>query len=302
MDESSLARLAAGIRLHDESSRTRRIIAAPMRLARSLLLQRISVWRRRSIPVWARTFWGERISVLYPDGVAVKLHRYGFFEAGLTRIFLQYVKPGMTVFDIGAHVGYFTLLGSRLVGDAGEVHAFEPTPGTFEMLRGNTRGRSNVRLNQMAVYSHEATLNLTGYEQFPSFNTLGSGNAGDAADDDYEQTTIPVRATALDDYVASTGVRPDFIKLDAEGAEQDIFKGMSRVLSEIRPMITIEVGDIGVGAMGKSRALLSLFISAGYDPWEYDPATGATHPHTPRDRYAYDNLLLIPRRQSHAGT
>jgi len=291
MDESSLARLAAGIRLH-ESSRTRRIIASPLRLARSLLLQRLSTWRRRSIPVHTHTFWGEPISVLYPDGVAVKLHRYGFFEAGLTRIFLQYVKPGMTVFDIGAHVGYYTLLGSRLVGDGGRVHSFEPTPGTFEMLRGNAQGRSNVRLNQIAVFSHEATLNLTGYAQFPSFNTLGSGNAGE----EYQRTSISVRATSLDAYIAATGARPDFIKLDAEGAEEDIFKGMSRVLSDVRPMITIEVGDIIDSAAGNSRALLDLFMSAGYDALEYDPATGGTRPHAPRNRYQYDNLLLVPRR------
>ena len=295
MDESSLARLAAGIELH-KASRARRIMASPFRLGRSLLLQRLSVWRKRSIPVHARTFWGDPIDVLYPDGVAVELYRYGYFEAGLTRIFLEYIKPGMTLFDIGAHIGYFTLLGSRLVGDRGHVHSFEPTPGTFEMLRGNTRGRANVKLNQMAVFSHEATLNLTSYEQFPSFNTLGRGNVGEEYEAGLKRTTFSVRATSLDDYVASTGARPDFVKLDAEGAEEDIFKGMQRVLSEIRPMVTIEVGDITDSAVGKSRALVDLFMSAGYDAREYDPATGGTVPHTPKARYEYDNLLLVPRR------
>jgi len=296
MEEERLARLATGIRLR-ASSRSQKILRAPLRMGRSIFLQRLSVWRARSIPIQARTFWGDPISALYPDGVAVELYRYGFFEEGLTRIFLEHVKPGMTVFDVGAHVGYFTLLASRLVGDAGQVHSFEPTPGTFELLRGNAAGKSNVRLNQTAVFSEEATLNLTGYEQFPSYNTLGRGNVADQDEQGLKRTTFSVRATSLDDYVAATGAKPDLVKLDAEGAEEHIFKGMTRLLNDVRPMITIEVGDIIQSAAGKSRALLDLFISAGYDARQYDPATGETVPHTPRTHYEYDNLLLIPRRR-----
>src|SRR5258706_4070404 len=188
MDEACLERLAAGIRLHG-SSRTRRLFSLRLGMSRWIFLQKLSLWRMRSMRINARTFWGDPMSVLYPDGVSVELYRYGYFEAGLTRIFLSYLKAGMTLFDIGAHFGYFTLLGSRLVGDSGQVHSFEPTPGTFEILRANAGSRANVRLNQMAVFSHESTLSLTGYEQFPSYNTLGRGNVGDAYEDKLKKTT-----------------------------------------------------------------------------------------------------------------
>lgn len=54
--------------------------------------------------------------VVIAELVSLFIYRYGFFEEGLTNIFLHYLKPGMTFFDIGAHFGYFTLLGSALVG------------------------------------------------------------------------------------------------------------------------------------------------------------------------------------------
>jgi len=60
----------------------------------------------------------------------VKLYQYGFFEEGLTRAIIEKLRPGDTFVDIGAHVGYYTILASLLVGAEGHVVAFEPTPRT----------------------------------------------------------------------------------------------------------------------------------------------------------------------------
>src|SRR5258706_1908105 len=295
MDEVSLKSLDARIRLFD-SSPARKLVTSPYRLGSSRLLMALSRWRAKSIAVKASTFWGEEMTVLFPDGVSAALYQYGFFETGLTRLLVKYLKPGMTFFDVGAHFGYFTLLASHLVGDRGQVHSFEPTPGTFQVLRGNTIHRANVRLNPLAVYSGEATLTFTNYELCPSFNTMGRGNVPDALKHRLQASEYQVQATSLDQYVASSGATPDLIKLDAEGAEVDIFKGMEHVMTTIRPMITLEVGDINADDVGKSRALVELFMSRGYQPWEYDPATQAAAPHTLRDRYDFDNLLLLPSK------
>jgi FkbM family methyltransferase len=296
MDELSLKSLNARIRLFD-SSRTRKLVMSPYRLGSSRLLTALSRWRAKSIPVTARTFWGEEMTVLYPDGVSAALYQYGFFETGLTRMVMAYLKPGMTFFDVGAHFGYFTLLASHVVGDGGRVHSFEPTPTTFEVLRGNTVNRSNVRVNPLAVYSHDATLTFTSYELCPSYNTMGRGNVNDEIKRLSPSRQYQVQATSLDQYIAASGAKPDLIKLDAEGAEADIFKGMGHVLSTIRPMVTLEVGDMHADEVGKSRALVELFLSKGYEAWEYDPATQAAAAHTLRDRYDSDNLLLLPSRK-----
>jgi len=294
MDQSSLKRLEAGMKLH-EAPRSQKLLSAPLRMGRSILLRKLCAWRSRPMTVSAKTFWGDRMELVYPDGVSVGIYQCGFFEAGLTAIFLERVKPGMTVLDVGAHFGYFTLLASHLVGPSGHVHAFEPTPGTFNVLSRNVAGRPNVRVNQLAVYSHRTTLSLTSYDQLPSFNTVGRGNVADEDQPALKSTTFEVQSTALDDYVASTGVKPDLIKLDAEGAEEQIFNGMANVMENVRPMITLEVGDVVQGSAGRSRALVELFLSRGYEPWEYDPARGRLVTHTLRESYRYDNLLLIPK-------
>jgi FkbM family methyltransferase len=294
MDQSSLKRFEAGVKLH-QASRSKKLLSAPVRMGRSILLRKLCAWRSKPITVSAKTFWGDQMELIYPDGVSVGIYQCGFFEAGLTAIFLERVKPGMTVFDVGGHFGYFTLLASHLVGPSGQVHTFEPTPGTFNVLSRNVANRTNVRVNQLAVYSHATTLTLTSYDQLPSFNTVGRGNVAEEDQPVLKSTTFEVQSTSLDDYVASTGAKPDLIKLDAEGAEEQIFNGMGQVMENVRPMITLEVGDVVQGSAGKSRALVELFLSRNYEPWEYDPEQGRLVRHTLRESYRYDNLLLIPK-------
>lgn len=288
-----LPRLAAAERLY-HAGRLGKLIRAPQRMLTARMLSRIATWRGRPVPVRAKTFWGRRMAVLLPDGVSVALYQYRFFEAGLTRIVLARLKPGMTFVDVGAHFGYFTLLASHLVGPGGSVHAFEPTPSTFAILSGNTQGLANVRLNQRAVYSKSEMLAFATYADQPAFNAVGDANAAAAVNPQMQATTYRVQAVALDDYVAETGMKPDLVKLDAEGAEEQILAGMRKTIATCRPRITLEVGDFGVA--GRSRRLVESFLVEGYDAWEFQPATGDLRPHALRDdAYAYDNLLLVPR-------
>ena len=89
-------------------------------------------------PVTATTFFGRPMHVHLPDLVGVKLYQYGFFEEGLTRALIEKLRPGDSFVDIGAHVGYYTILASLLVGADGHVVSFEPTPRTRTELSANT--------------------------------------------------------------------------------------------------------------------------------------------------------------------
>ena len=86
----------------------------------------------------------------------------GNWETAETSWFLRIVKPGDTVVDAGANTGYYTLIGSRLVGDKGKVYAFEPEPANFELLQKNVRlnGLSNVVLERKALSNRNGTLKL----------------------------------------------------------------------------------------------------------------------------------------------
>lgn len=265
-----------------------KLAATRLRLVYSKAMRVVAQRLNKPVPVTARPFWGDQMTVVLPDAVSGVIYQYRYFEEGLTDTLLQRLRPGMTFFDVGAHMGYFSLLASRLVGDAGQVHSFEPTPRTFKILKANTCRRKNIRLNNNAVFSRDATLELTDFGiRRPAFNTLfGHGDA--EADADAQR--YDVKAISIDNYCASTGARPDFVKIDAEGAEVDIVEGMRHTLATCRPMLTVEVGDTSAN-MTRNTQVIHGLVAQGYKAFAYD--AGALVPHQPQTSYAYDNILLV---------
>jgi FkbM family methyltransferase len=245
----------------------------------------------RALDVRARLFWGEEMTVRLPEPVSSFLFAYGYFEPSLTSYILRELEPGGTFYDVGAHQGYFTRLAALAVGREGAVHSFEPTPSTFGLLEANTRGLSNVKVNQAAVSDATGEAQLVDFGPARSaYNSL-FGATSEAVQDlrRAPRRDVVVPAITLDDYVR-TGPRPDFVKIDAEGAEFDIVRGMRRILEEDRPKLSLEVGDHVGGA--PSRVVLEHLIGSGYLPHEL--RHGEVAPHVLRDKYEYDNILLIP--------
>ena len=266
----------------------------PYRLARTKGIEKLCGLLGTHRKVQVDTFWGGRMTVVFPESVSVSIARYRFFEEGLTYTLLQYMKPGMVFFDVGSHFGYFSLLAGWLAGPRGQVHAFEPTPSTYRVLSENLAGKSSMRANNLAVSSSESTLQLTDYGlALSAYNTVKEGKLGPQTAGRLTPVKHAVQAIPLDDYVARTGVAPHFIKVDAEGAELDILRGMPHTLATARPAVSLEVGDKGADdGMSSSRQALLHLIAAGYQPWEY--ADGRLIQHEVRDRYGYDNILLLP--------
>jgi FkbM family methyltransferase len=242
-----------------------------------------------------RTFWGEDVTVVLPENVSLSIYRYGVQEYDLSRAFLEYLKPGMTFFDVGAHFGYFTCLASRLVGAGGQVHAFEPTPSTFEILAENASTRPNVRANNLAVFSEATTIQLNDFGvALSAFNSIrAEARMSEEARAKLAPARIcDVQAVRLDDYVAQCGATPQAIKIDAESAELEILRGGERVLREIQPAISLEVGDYAVPGVASSSTIVQYLTERGYVPHEW--RDGALRRHEARASYAYGNLLFLP--------
>ena len=148
----------------------------------------------------------------------------GAHEPAVTALLRREVKPGDVAVDIGAHIGYFTLLLSRLVGEKGKVFAFEPDPDNFALLRRNAElnGLRNVVLESKAVSDAGGRIRLYRAE----------GNSGDHRifDDSGRREAVEVDSVRLDDYFAGSGVRVDFIKMDIQGAEPGAVRGMEALL------------------------------------------------------------------------
>lgn len=243
----------------------------------------------RPIKVNYKTLWGDKMKFYLPEGNV--LVSKGFFELNLFNFFLNFIKEGDVVVDIGAHVGSYTKLSSRLVGDSGKVYAFEPTPRTFKTLWENTRYDKNIITNNFALLDEERNISFEDYgPKYSYFN--GFKKRTDKEVSLLESKKIEVQAITLDNYFLKNKIdRCDFIKIDAEGAESLILKGASNVLGNIKPVISIEVGG-GMEWLKNNQDSIEILLSKGYLMFEINKE-GYLYEHIKKDFYIYDNLIAI---------
>lgn len=144
------------------------------------------------------------------------------WEPSETSLLYQEIKEGQVVVDVGAHIGYFTLLFSKLVGPKGAVYAFEPNPYSLAYLRRNVavNNSRNVVVEDMAVYDRDVHIQVWAKK---------GGNTGDVRIfPTLNGEVVGVDAVTLDTYFAPRNV--DFIKIDAQGAEYNILKGAGSLI------------------------------------------------------------------------
>lgn len=160
------------------------------------------------------------------------LYVFREYEPTETYLLSTLLRPGMIVVDIGANTGYYTVMAASAVGPRGRVIAFEPNPRNLSLLRENVslNGLSNVVVEECAITAAPGavTLFLCGIND-------GDHRIYDGGDDGFynagrPRATIEVRATSLDCYVEASGVKPDVIKMDVQGAEYVALQGMKRTL------------------------------------------------------------------------
>jgi FkbM family methyltransferase len=199
----------------------------------------------------------------------------------------------MTMFDIGAHHGLYTILASKAVGAEGRVHAFEPSPRERAQLKRNlglNRSR-NVQIHSVALgrESGKATLHLVdGTED--GCNSLRSPNV--------EQATIPVEVQVqpLDDFLRQSGVqRIDFVKLDVEGAELSVLQGADGLFrSQQRPVVLAEVSDVRTGPWGYvAREIIEWLGRKGFE-WFELTGNGGLRRADLRQAFYDHNLVAVP--------
>ncbi len=238
-----------------------------------------------------KTLWDTTMTCYLPEGNT--FYYYGYCEANLTNFFIRYVQNNMTVIDVGAHVGIYSMLSSELVGKTGHVHSFEPTPWTFRILTENTKKLPNVTIHNQAISETEQTLTFADYG--PGYGAYNSANKSGAPDTTRQPHKISVGSVSLDSFCEEKSLHPDIIKIDSEGYEREVLLGSKTILTNTatkRPLVTIEVAG-GVTWAENSHQAFSLLTSYGYTPYEIHP-NGMIAPHTFRDSYQYDNLLFIP--------
>ena len=268
-------------------SRVRRLLKAPLKTGWFFFRQAIAYLH--PYKVTKKTLWGERMSYYLPEGSMI--YYYGFFEANLSNFLIDILREGDVVIDIGAHVGFYSMLASELVGESGHVYSFEPTPRTFATLKENASRKRNITVENKAILNEETTIDFFDYgPKYSAFNTFKKRTDEHIAFKDNAEK-ISVKTLSLDAYVKEKQCSPRFIKIDAEGSEHLILEAMKNILTEIRPIISIEVSSVKEWEDNLKKSLTTLEAN-GYKAYELD-VDGKASPADPYKNRLYDNLIFI---------
>jgi FkbM family methyltransferase len=232
-----------------------------------------------------------------------------FFEYEMKESFLvsKLVKPGMIVLDVGANIGNYSILFSRLVGKEGRVYAFEPTPQTFAQLetRLQTYCCENVQTFQTAVFSDNGVVEFSEFpEEYASWNSIGTPQMPNPENPD-EWVAIAHReqvpAITLDSFCAEHQISTiDYLKVDVEGAESDVLQGASQLLAAkaIR-FIQFEISQKMLEGMGRSaKATFDLLQAYGYECHEILPE-GNIGACVNDSNAFYENYIAVPALPIH---
>ena len=178
-----------------------------------------------------------------------------------TRLFTESITPGMVVVDVGANIGYYTLLAARAVGPEGAVVAFEPDPVNFNLLSRNVAGNGfadRVTLIRGAVGGRNGTVTL--------FRDQDNYGAHSLAEDNLENAgSVEVACFRLTEVLADYGFeRVDVLKLDVQGAEGLVFEGGKEILVHSPCRIFMEYWPSGLRRTGTDPAALLRMLAEEY--------------------------------------
>jgi len=210
-------------------------------------------------------------------GDTLFLARHGVYEPTFTALVEGAVRAGDVVVDVGANIGYHTLLFARAAGPTGRVIAFEPAPDTFRLLEENVRanGYENVELVQAAASDASGRVTLQLSDENPGDHRIvGPGG----------REGIEVACVTLDERLAE-GPLPDVVKLDVQGAEPRVLRGMSSVLGRapVRLLLT-EFWPRGLVEAGEDPpAFLAAITGAGYELRLVDEDAGRVRAASPEE-------------------
>lgn len=259
-------------------------------------LRRIDYWRTGSVRIDDLVFHLNRDD----EVISEIMVESGSWEGTETAVMRGLLRVGDTFVDVGANIGYYTVIGSKAVGGTGRVIAFEPDPVSFALLRRNVEANDcrNVTLVEKALSNEPGILEL-----FIDDSNKGAHRIFDRGD---ERESVAVEALRLDDFLDDHTGGIDLIKVDTEGAEGLILQGMREtlrrhsevnVLLEFAPML---LEDSGISA----RDVLDQIDALEFNIMEIDEHENRLVPVTAErllkihsaQKFSYTNLFLWRQR------
>jgi len=213
-----------------------------------------------------RTTEGLELLCSSEDLIQSTIMYFGMWDPHITRYLRERLRPGDVLIDVGANIGYYTLLGSRLVGPAGRVVAIEASPRTFGALRDNIRRNAaqNVRAVNAAASRWRGSVQVFAGtpDNIGGTSIMPRHGAAEATVD-----AFPLAELLTSDELSAASV----IKIDVEGAEADVLRGLldsAHLLGEETEIIVEVTPDWLTGSDSSPESLLNEFRGLGFNTYE----------------------------------
>jgi len=185
----------------------------------------------------------------------------------MVETFKRFLKPGMNVVDVGANIGFFTMLSSRLIGEKGRVFAFEPNPINFDFFKQNMKDNSitNVELIEAAVSDTNGSLKLYLYPHCRSGCASGRIFPGPR-----NIKGIDAKTLTIDSFFSGKDMMIDFMKIDVEGAEEKVLLGMMEFIKRNRNLSVVAefCPDLITEAKSSPENFFAFFQGSGFKMYE----------------------------------
>ena len=247
--------------------------------------------------VTTQALHGKHLYVHAEDGgVGHQFIMYHEYEPYETQLLQKYLKPGITVYNIGANLGYYMLIASDCVGPKGHVYGFEPALNNLSLLR---RTLSENQLTNTTIMDC-----AVGAEDGQAMLSLSPTNSGDhqlSANSGRDQVSVQVRS--IDSLIESGLPQPDAIIMDVQGSELDVLHGMSKLLSKGKPTLMLtEFWPKGIEARHPNGAdeFVRILCGAGFSDLAIDSRLRQVLPLTSLQKesgYSFSEINLLCLRE-----
>jgi len=189
--------------------------------------------------ILARVLGGSKMLLRASDrGFSRHVMLDGYWESWLTVFCARFLQPGMVAFDVGANLGYYTLLFANRVGAAGRVIAIEPNPETFELLSETVALNGYGGMTSLVCAAASARAGESA-ELFVPLGEPKNATIAFAGNNRASELTASVPTVSIDSLAKPLG-RVDFVKIDVEGAEPQVLEGMAATIERFKPTILLE--------------------------------------------------------------
>lgn len=237
----------------------------------------------------------KRLNVRLRQHLGLVAKGAGRYEPRYVRALRCLIGEGQRVFDIGANIGFYSVLFSCWVGSAGTVIAYEPDPNNLKLLERNIAGKNkcdNVSIRKRALAETTGSATFTMDPATGATSRLGVGPTyGEMLFGSGREILVNVEVSSLDQEAELWGP-PDLLKMDVEGGEFDVLSGGKHVLQRHRPLVVSELSNNEDFGPGNASETVQLLKELDYAMWDLDTGKGV------RDGELVWTILAVPTERA----